>query len=106
MTAKKKPTANNLESFRSEYDPKVRLPRLIQGGLASLLKEGRESWEYETDFFRRCNAGLATAGVGNSNIATYRDQFAKHIVEVRQGGKNIKRVWFADTKVAAQARGA
>ena len=102
MVKKPKKSAKTLADFKSEYDPDIRIPNLIRAGLASLLKEGKESWEYEQDFLRRCGTG-----VGNSNITTYRPQFEKHIVEVKaQGGKNLKRVWFADIKVAAQARGA
>lgn len=90
--------AKTLADFRSEYDPDIKVPKLITAGLASLLATGVESWEYEIDFMRR-------AGIGMAALATYRDQFAKHIVEVKQGNKNLKRVWFADVKVAAKARG-
>lgn len=99
---KLKRTAKTLADFNSEYDPDIRIPSQIRAGLASLLKEGPESWEYEQDFLRRCGKG-----VGNSNITVYRPLFTKHIVEVKaQAGKNLKRVWFADVKVAAKARGA
>jgi hypothetical protein len=92
--------AKTLADFRAEYDPDVRVPKLISAGLASLLALGTEAWEYELDFIRRCGPG-----VGNASLAAYRDKFAKHIVEVKQGNKNVKRVWFADIKVAAKARG-
>lgn len=95
-----KNTAKTLADFKSEYDPDVRLPKAIKAGIESLLATGREAWEYESDFIRRCGNG-----VSNSNLQYYRAQFDKHIVEVKQGGKNLKRVWFADIKVAARARG-
>jgi hypothetical protein len=95
-----KKTAKTLADFKAEYDPDIKIPALIRKGLASLLAEGRESWEYELDFIRRCGSP-----VGNSNMTTYRDQFAAHIVKVKAGGKNLKNVWFADVKIAAKARG-
>lgn len=95
-----KSTAKNLDDFKSEYDPSVRIPKAIKAGLAALLATGRESWEYEVEFIRRCGNG-----VSNTSLAQYRGPFEKHIVEVRQGGKNNKRVWFADVKIAAKARG-
>lgn len=99
--AKAKPgKSKTLADFKAEYDPDVRIPAKIRAGLASLLAEGREAWEYEQEFLRRCGTG-----VGNSHITMYRPPFEKHIVEVKQGGKNLKRVWFADVKVAAKARG-
>jgi hypothetical protein len=98
--AKKKSPIKNLASFKAEYDPDIRIPALIAAGIKSLLAEGFESWEYEQDFLRRCGPG-----VGNSNITKYRPLFEKHIVEVKQGRKNPKRIWFADPKVAAKARG-
>lgn len=91
---------NDLAAFKAEYDPDIRIPAKIRLALASLLAEGHEAWEYEADFLKRCGQG-----VGNSNITTYRPQFERHIVEVRVGGKNSKRVWFADVKIATKARG-
>lgn len=60
-----------------------------------MLAEHRENWGYEIDIIRR-------AGISQTEMSTFRDQFAEHIVET--GGKNPKRVWFASTKVAAEAR--
>lgn len=97
---KKPQKSKTLADFKAEYDPDIKIPALIRTGLASLLAEGRESWEYELEFIRRCGTGL-----GNSNIAKYRPLFEKHIVEVRANSKNLKKVWFADVKVAARARG-
>lgn len=94
-----KVAAKTLNDFRSEFDPDVKIPAKIKAGLAALLAEGREAWEYESDFMRRC------PGIGNGNFAKYRSQFEKHIVVVKQDGKNPKNVWFADAKVAAKARG-
>jgi hypothetical protein len=95
-----KKTAKTLADFKAEYDPDIRIPALINAGLKSLLAEGPEAWEYEIDFIRRCGPG-----VGLATMALYREKFAKHFVEVKHGGKNPKRVWFADVKIAAKARG-
>lgn len=93
-----KAAVKTLADFKSEYDPEVRVPAKIKAALASLLAEGKEAWEYEADFTKRC-------GVGSAHIANFRDQFAAHIVVVRHQGRNEKRIWFADLKIAAKARG-
>jgi len=85
-----------LSDFRAAHDPSVMIPQRIKKALSDMLKEHSEYWEYESDFLRR-------AGVANSIVGAFRDDFAEHIVETR--GKNPKRVWFADPKVAAKARG-
>jgi hypothetical protein len=100
VVKKVKAGSKTLADFHAQYNPDVRIPKLISAALTSLLATGVEAWEYEVDFIRRCGAG-----VGPAMVSTYRDQFAKHIVEVKQGNKNLKRVWFADVKVAAKARG-
>jgi hypothetical protein len=99
-------TAKTLDQFRAKYDDTVRVPTQIRAALASLLAEGRDAWEEEgptadgPGFIKRCGDR-----VGNTHIAKYRDQFAKHLVKVREKGKNDKWVWFADPKVASKARG-
>lgn len=92
----KKP--KNLDSFRKDLDADIRHPAIIRAGLAALLaSEGKEAYEIESEFMRRC------PGVGNSNIQRHRAAFAKHIVIARPDGKNERKIWFADPKVAAQA---
>jgi hypothetical protein len=90
----KKPT-RTLADFRAAHDPDVIYPARIKAALAEMLVEGAEIWEYEQDFLRR-------AGVSNNYISPYREAFADHIVET--GGKQPKRVWFADPKVAKKVR--
>lgn len=92
-------TPRTLADFNAEHNPDVKIPARIRAALASLLTEGREAWEYESDFMKRC------PGVGNGNFAKYRAQFENHIVVVKQDGRNSKNVWFADTKIATKARG-
>lgn len=91
-----KPKAKTLADYKAVYDPDVVIPAKIRAALTTLLAEGPENWEYEADFFRR-------VGAAGQQITPYREQFAAHVVEPR--GHNSKRIWFADTKVAAKARG-
>lgn len=85
--------------FRAAHDPEVIIPTRIRAALDAMVKEGPEHWEYEADFIRR-------AGVSQTQIAAYRDQFAAHIVETgHAGGRSPKRVWFGDAKVARKLRG-
>ena len=85
-----------LSDFRAAHDPNVMIPQRIKKTIAEMAKEHPESWMYEQEF-------LSRAGVSNNLIGGFRDDFAEYIVETR--GKNPKRVWFADPKVAAKARG-
>ena len=94
-----KPAFKTLADFQAAHNPDVKIPTKIRAGLASLLAEGKESAEYEAEFVKR-------AGVTISQIGKYRDQFAKHIVVVREERKSSpKNVWFADTGIATKARG-
>jgi hypothetical protein len=96
MAAAKKPT--NLADFKAQFDPTVVIPNKIKAALASLLKEGKEAWEFEQDFLKRAN-------LAPPHLAQYRTDFEKHIVRVRERGRNERTVWFADQKVATEARG-
>jgi hypothetical protein len=83
-----------LADFRSVHDDNIVIPARIQAQFAAMLKIGPEEHEYESAFLR-------AAKVSNNKIGAYRDQFEKYIVTTRDG----KRVWFADPKIAAKARG-
>jgi len=85
-----------LADFRAAHDLNVIVPTKIKHTLAEMLAEHAENWLYEVDFLKR-------AGVSNSHISGFRDQFAANIIETR--GHNPKRIWFASPKVAAKARG-
>lgn len=89
-------TGPTLADFRAAHDPDVIVPARIKKALADMKAEHPERWLYEADFLTR-------AGVANQHISNYREQFAAHIVETR--GRNAKKCWFADPKVAAEARG-
>jgi hypothetical protein len=90
--------AKNLADFKAQFDPAVVIPNKIRAALEALAKEGREAWEYEQDFLKRCR-------VSPPHLSPFREQFLQHIVEVRDPGKNPRKVWFADPKVAKIARG-
>lgn len=98
MATKQKPTYTTLADFQAANNPDIKIPAKIRAGLESLLAEGKEAAEYETEFCRR-------AGISPSVVGKYRDQFAKHILSVRPDGRSTsKNVWFADAKVAEKAR--
>jgi hypothetical protein len=93
-----KSKAKNLNDFRATFDPDVIVPAKIRTVLAQMLKDGADSWDYETAIVKQ-------AGINSAQLAAYREQFAAHIVETRMlGNAHSRRVWFADPKVAAKVR--
>jgi hypothetical protein len=100
MSAKKPTTkkAVNLTTLRAALDPDIRHPAIIRAGLKAMAVElGAEAYEVEYDFLKRCT------GVGNNHVGVWRETFRAHIVVGRPDGKNEKRYWFPDVKVAAKA---
>lgn len=92
--------SRTLSDFKSQYDPAVKVLGKIRAGLKELAAEGTESWELDKEFVARCGLNYAT-------IQPYLDQFSDHIVMTKNSNKSSRpqRVWFADKKVAAKARG-
>lgn len=90
-----KTSAKTLADFRAAHDRNVIVPAKIKKALADLEKAGAENWLYESDFIK-------LAGISQTDIGMFREQFADHIVETT--GRNSKRVWFASAKVAAKVR--
>jgi len=86
-----KPKAKTLADFRAAHDKSFIIPQKIKDGLAKL----GDGWEYELDFMRMI-------GVGTTDIAAYREQFADYFVLV--GGRNPKRCWTGSKAVAAKMR--
>lgn len=87
-----------LADFKAAHDPNVIVPNKIRAALASIEKEGPENWLYEGDF-------LKLSGLSVSQLASYRDQFAAHIIEApATHGKAVKRVYFGNAKVATKLR--
>lgn len=87
--------AKTLADLRAVHDDSVKIPALIRARLAAMLKIGPEEHDYEAEFLR-------AAKVSNTKISAFRPDFKAHIVVV--GGKNSKRIWFADPKVAKKFR--
>lgn len=86
-----------LAAFKAEFDPSVKVPEMIRAALKSLAAEGQEAWEFDKEFVARC-------GTNYASMTPYLEQFADHIVMISTRNKKV-RVWFADKKVAAKARG-
>jgi len=95
MAAKPK----TLADFRAAHDRNVIVPNKIRAALAAMLKIGPEEHEYEGDFIKK-------AGISQTDMGEFRDQFIKHVVVVAaRSGKAGRKIWFADPKIAAKARG-
>lgn len=95
-TQSKKP-GKTLADFRAAHDKNVIIPNKIKAALTKMETEGGpENWNYEADFIR-------LAGICQTDMGVFRDQFAEHVVEV--SGKNPKRVWVASVKAAVKFRG-
>lgn len=95
MSAKPVSTkGKDLGAFRAAHDKAYIIPRKIKAALAEL----GDSWEYESDFIRRC-------AMSSTDFARYRDQFAEFFVETRSsGGNRGKRVWTGTKAFAAKLR--
>lgn len=89
---------NTLSDFKAQFDQNVVVPNKIRAALAALQREGAEAWEFESEFVKR-------SGLSQTQIATFRAQFEKHVVVVRATGRNERKVWFANPKTATKARG-
>jgi hypothetical protein len=99
MKPKVKAAPRTLSDFRAAHDPNVIVPNKIRAALAAMEREGPEQWVYEAEFVR-------AASLGQAQLATFRDQFAAHIVETPGiSGRSAKRIWFATAKAARAARG-
>jgi hypothetical protein len=90
----------DLGSFRAAHDKSVIVPNKIKAALAALEKrDGVEAWCYDAEL-------LKLADLSVNDIAPYREKFENHIVITPAArGRQGKRVWFANTKTAAKARG-
>lgn len=95
-----KSPARDIASFRDMHDSRLIAINKIKAAFVGMLKEGRENWEYESEFVRR-------SGISQTQLGQLRETFSAHIVETpHMHGKLPKRVWFADFKVAKQVRDA
>lgn len=91
MTAAKKPAGKSIDEFRAAHDKDFIVPQKITAALEAL----GDSWEYELAF-------LKLAGLSTSDLAAYRNQFEKYIVET--GGRASKRAWCGSPALATKLR--
>ena len=82
-------SVKSLRDFRALYDKDLIVPSKIK---AALKRIGANGWEYEIEFQRN-------AGVSQTDLSNFREQFAEYIVELRS-----KRVWAGSPKMAAEMR--
>ena len=81
--------ARSLAEFKATYDKSYIIPRAIKAGLKRL----GAGWEYETAFAKMINVSL-------QDLGAYRDEFAQHIVSLREG----RRAWAGRASVADEMR--
>lgn len=112
--ALKKPEApakakRTLSTFKSLHDPSVIIPAKIKAALERLKREeGAEAFAYEQTDPHGGVPMVKRADVSTMHLSSHRKLFAPHIVKVRQdtgSRRGPKFVWFADPKVATEARG-
>lgn len=88
------PKGKTFEDFQKTHDRKFIVARRVQDGLKSL----GNSWEYETDFIRRCR-------VRHSEWGSISESIKEHFVTVPGGGgpgnSGHKKRVVAGTKVFA-----
>ena len=87
--------ARTVEEFRAAHDKSFIVPRKIKQALATLEKEGPESWRYEAEMIKLC-------ALSQVDFAPYRDEFADFWFMV--GGKNPKRIWCCTKALATKLR--
>jgi len=79
-----------LSDFRAIYDKSTIVPAKVKAGLKDL---GASGWDYEALFSK-------AIGVSLSDLAMFRDQFADHVVSLKEG----RRIWAGSVCVAKQMR--
>ena len=82
-------SARSLAEFKATYDKSFIIPRAIRAG----LKQLGGGWEYEVAFAKMISVSL-------QDLGTYRDEFAQHIVSLREG----RRAWAGKASVADEMR--
>lgn len=82
----------SLSDFRSSHDRAFIIPQKIKKALEAL----GASWQYEAEF---CKLAELTP----VELSPFRDQYADHIVEVRQEGRR-RMVWAGTKDFAAKLR--
>lgn len=88
---KPKSAGKSIADFRAAHDKNFIVPQKIRAALTKIA----DGWEYESDFIR-------LAGITQTDVGAFREQFAQHVVETR--GHNNRRVWAGTEKLADQLR--
>jgi len=85
------PTARgrSLSEFRQTYDKSTIIPSRVRAALKTLAG----GWEYEVQFAK-------LAGVSLADLGLFRDEFAGHVVTLREG----RRAWAGTVKTAQAMR--
>jgi hypothetical protein len=99
-TKSTKPVARTIADWKKNHDPDTVMTTKIKATLAKLREIGAQHFEYEKEF-------CALAGISQSLIGKYREQFAAHLVTApRMGGESRpKLAWFGNISAARSARG-
>ena len=89
--------------FKAVHDRDTVIPARIQAGIDKMLDvNGKEHWEYESDFIREY------AAVSQTDISKYRDRFKDYWFSSRPVGdgrsKTERNVWFASKAAAKECR--
>lgn len=82
-----------IADFRAAHDPDIIVPAKFKAAFEAMEKLGPEHFLYENEFQK-------LAGVGQAQLAAYRDQFSMHITETPEK----KRVYWPTAKVASRMR--
>lgn len=95
-----KPVARTLADWKKNHDPETVRTTKIKAALAKLRELGGQHFEYEKEF-------CALAGISQTQIGEYREQFAAHIVAAPRmnGESRAKLAWFGNISAARSARG-
>ncbi len=87
--APEKRVGRSLNEFRLTYDKDTIIPAKVKTALRQL----GQGWEYEVQFAK-------IAGVSLADLGNYRDQFADHVVTLRES----RRAWAGTTATAKAMR--
>lgn len=103
------PAKRSLATFKANHDPATVNPNKIRAALDRMKAEqGPEAYAYEQTDPEGGVPFMRLAGVGTVLLGQYREQFAGHIVTIKdQTGmrRPARRVWFATVAAATKARG-
>jgi len=89
ITASGKTIGKSVAEFRAQYDKSFIVPRRVN----ECLKRMGTTWEYEVNFAQ-------AAGVSTADLSNFRDQYADHIVNLKEG----RRIWAGTRKLAETLR--